>query len=95
MPGKLPALALAALLAAGLWSFLPPLAGREEPPPATRLTSDGGFKQNLQWSPDGKRLLLTRIHKGKMALWTMSADGGALTPLLVPDPDTPHFDGHW
>ena len=41
-----------------------------------RLTTDGSFKQNLQWSPDGKTLLLTRIHQGKMALWTMPAAGG-------------------
>jgi TolB protein len=26
-----------------------------------RLTTDGSFKQNLQWSPDGKTLLFTRI----------------------------------
>ena len=67
------------------------------PPPAqvVRLTRDGGFKQHLQWSPDGKRFLFTRIHKGKMGLWTMNADGGGLHPLLNPDPNTPHFDGCW
>ena len=57
-----------------------------EPPPVTRLTKDGDFKQHLQWSPDGKRFLFTRIHEGKMALWTMNADGSDLKPLLSPDP---------
>src|SRR6516162_7622621 len=63
---------------------------RAEP---VRLTRDAGFKQHLSWSPDGKNLLLTRIHAGKMALWTMNADGGDLKPLL--SVNTPHFDGHW
>src|SRR3954468_16757669 len=66
-----------------------------DPAPAVRLTNDGGFKQHLQWSPDGKRLLLTRIHEGKMGLWVMNADGGDLKPRLTPQPNTPHFDGHW
>jgi TolB protein len=64
-----------------------------EPIPV-RLTTDGSFKQNLQWSPDGKTLLFTRIHQGKMALWTMSADGGELKRLL-PEHKEPHFDGHY
>src|SRR4051812_24143725 len=59
-----------------------------------RLTADGSFKQHLQWSPDGKRFLFTRIHQGKMALWTMAADGTDVKRLL-PDLDQPHFDGHW
>ena len=59
----------------------------------TRLTRDGDFKQHLQWSPDGKRLLFTRIHAGKMGLWTMNADGSDLKRLLPPT--TPTFDGHW
>ena len=67
----------------------------EEPPSVTRLTKDGDFKQHLQWSPDGKRFLFTRIHEGKMALWTMNADGSEMKPLLTPNPNTPHFDGHW
>src|SRR5206468_336099 len=62
---------------------------------AVRLTRDGGFKQNLQWSPDGKRFLLTRIHKGKMGLWVLNAGGTGLRPLLDPVPADPHFDGHW
>src|SRR5436190_1076072 len=66
---------------------------RSEPEPV-RLTRDGGFKQHLQWSPDGKRFLFTRIHEGKMSLWTMSADGSDLKALL-PEQKTPHFDGHW
>src|SRR3712207_6114943 len=60
-----------------------------------RLTRDGSFKQHLCWSPDGKRFLLTRLHRGKMGLWAMNADGSGLKPFLAPAPDTPHFDGHW
>ncbi|QJW99602.1 TolB family protein [Frigoriglobus tundricola] len=60
----------------------------------TRLTTDGSFKQHLAWSPDGKTLLFTRIHKGKMALWTVPAGGGEMTRLL-PDHSEPHFDGHF
>src|SRR5262245_37833468 len=59
-----------------------------------RLSSDGSFKQHLQWSPDGKTLLFTRIHQGKMALWTMSAAGGEMKRLL-PEHKDPHFDGHF
>src|SRR6266404_5169736 len=58
-----------------------------------RLTTDGSFKQHLQWYPDGKKFLFTRIHQGKMALWTMAADGTEMKRLL-PDLDQPHFDGH-
>src|SRR5439155_25831848 len=57
-----------------------------------RLTRDGSFKQHLQWSPDGKKFLFTRIHQGKMALWTMNADGTGLKRLVTAD--TPHFYGH-
>src|SRR5262245_35220228 len=71
--------------------LLPPSASAGEP---QRLTLDGGYKQHLQWSPDGKRLLMTRIHEGQMALWVMNADGTDLKRLL-PDVRTPHFDGHW
>src|SRR5262249_13194720 len=75
--------------------FLGPLAplGGEPPPGPARLTTDGDFKQHLQWSPDGKKFLFTRIHDGKMGLWTMNADGGDLKPLLTQT--NPHFDGHW
>src|SRR6185312_3656146 len=59
-----------------------------------RLTTDGSFKQHLQWSPDGKTLLFTRIHQGKMALWTMPAAGGEMKRLL-PEHKEPHFDGHF
>src|SRR5271163_1126093 len=68
---------------------------RAAEPAVVRLTRDGGFKQHLSWSPDGKRFLMTRIHEGKMGLWTMNADGGDMKPLLTPAPNTPHFDGHW
>src|SRR5437870_456115 len=52
------------------------------PAEPARLTTDGSFKQNLQWSPDGKTLLFTRIHQGKMSLWTMPATGGEMKRLL-------------
>ncbi len=73
--------------------FLRPCAAGE--PSVVRLTHDGSFKQHLSWSPDGKRLLMTRIHEGKMGLWVMNADGSDLKPFLSPVPPTPHFDGHW
>jgi TolB protein len=83
--------ALAALALAGP----PPRAAAPPRPRVVRLTHDGTFKQHLCWSPDGKRFLLTRIHRGKMGLWVMNADGTRLKPFLDPDPKTPHFDGHW
>ncbi len=70
--------------------FLPALAAAD---PA-RVTADGGFKQHLQWSPDGKAFLLTRIHEGKMAVWTMTAEGKDAKRLL-PNHMMPHFDGCW
>ena len=60
----------------------------------TRLTTDGSFKQNLQFSPNGDTLLFTRIHQGKMSLWTLPAVGGDMKRLL-PDHAEPHFDGHF
>jgi TolB protein len=59
-----------------------------------RLTTDGDFKQHLVWSPDGQKLLFTRLHQGKMGLWLMNADGAELKPLL-PAEKNPHFDGHF
>src|SRR5262249_48982199 len=66
-----------------------------EPPTVVRVTTDGGFKQHLQWSPDGKRFLLTRIHEGQMGLWTMNVDGTDLRQLVTPERNTVQFDGHW
>lgn len=81
---------LTALLAQAL-ATMPSAHAIAEP---IRLTTDGSFKQHLQWSPNGQQLLFTRIHLGKMAIWVMSADGTSMTRLL-PDLDQPHFDGHW
>jgi TolB protein len=58
-----------------------------------RLTTDRDFKQHLTWSPDGKKLLYTCIHQGKMGLWTCDADGKGAAPLLKEL--LPHFDGSW
>src|SRR5262245_32270549 len=66
---------------------------RRDPPMPDCLTKDGDYKQHLSWSPDGKKFLFTRLHKGKMGLWIMNSDGTDLKPLL--NLDTPHFDGHW
>lgn len=61
-----------------------------------KITNDGSFKSHLAWSPDGKKLLFTRIHQGKMELCTVKAEKSAeVVPLVVPSPNTPHFDGHW
>src|SRR5437763_3544177 len=60
----------------------------------TRITKQRDFLQHLSWSPDGKKFLFTRIHKGQMGLWTCNADGGELKRLL-PEGSMPHFDGHW
>ena len=61
-----------------------------------KVTNDGSFKSHLVWSPDGKKLLFTRIHQGKMELCTVKAEKSAeVVALVVPSPNTPHFDGHW
>src|SRR5690348_3095053 len=40
-------------------------------PGPTRLVKLSGFLQHLQWSPDGKKFLFTRVnYGGKMGLWT-------------------------
>ena len=59
-----------------------------------RLTKDRAFKQHLSWSPDGKKLLCTRLYAGKMGLWTMDAAGGEWKALLGKDA-LPHFDAGW
>ncbi len=68
--------------------------GQPVSPKAQRLVKLPGFMQHLQWSPDGKKFLFTRIHAGKMGLWTVNIDGSELT-LLLPKANTPHFDAHW
>lgn len=80
------------LVLVALW-WLPPVQSDPSPTPL-RITSNKDFLQHLQWSPDGKRFLVTRIHAGKMGLWTLNVDGSDLK-LLAPAIDMPHFDGHW
>lgn len=61
-----------------------------------KVTNDGSFKSHLVWSPDGKKLLFTRIHQGKMELCNVKAEKSTeVVALVVPSPNTPHFDGHW
>lgn len=59
-----------------------------------KLTNNRDFLQHLSWSPDGKHFLVTRIHKGKMGLWTVTADGKEWKQVF-PSNKEPHFDGHW
>ena len=67
------------LLAIALVAAVVPAVRPADPAPVpVRITRDGSFKQHLQWSPDGKQLLFTRIHQGKMALWTINADGSGV-----------------
>jgi TolB protein len=59
-----------------------------------RITNLGDFIQHLSWSPDGKSFLLSRIHKGKLGLWTVGMDG-ASPQQLFPKESNPTFDGSW
>ena len=69
---------------------------QDAPLQMVKVTNDGSFKSHLAWSPDGKKLLFTRIHQGKMELCTVKAEKSAeVVPLVVPSPNTPHFDGQW
>jgi TolB protein len=63
-------------------------------PTAERVAVFRDFIQHLSWSPDGKRFLFTRIHAGKMGLWTMHVDGSEPKKLLADDAQ-PHFDAAW
>lgn len=80
----LPALCVALALAA-------PAAAQEKP---VSLTSWGDHLQNLTWSPDGKKFLVTRIHRGQMGLWTANADGSE-PRALFPKEINPTLDGGW
>src|ERR1700732_2114931 len=79
-----------------LWAFIcvHPRSSAVQSQEPVRVTRQGDFIQHLQWSPDGKKFLFTRIHAGKMGLWTMNEDGTDLKPLLA-KAAPPHFDGHW
>ena len=69
---------------------------QEAPSTLVKVTNDGSFKSHLVWSPDGKKLLFTRIHQGKMELCTVKAEKNSeVVALVIPSPNTPHFDGHW
>src|SRR5437870_1400598 len=83
-------LALPLLLA----GFAAGQGGNEKGPTPVRVWHTRDFLQHLSWSPDGSRFLCTRIHAGKMGLWTMNADGTDVKALLPKEP-MPQFDGHW
>ena len=69
---------------------------QEGPSQLVKVTNDGSFKSHLVWSPDGKKLLFTRIHQGKMEICTVKAEKSSeVVALVIPSPNTPHFDGHW
>jgi len=56
--------------------LLPTAAAALEPRPAAQV---GDFIQHLSWSPDGKSFLVSRIHKGKLGLWTIGTGGETVT----------------
>ncbi|GBD37610.1 Dipeptidyl-peptidase 5 [bacterium HR36] len=59
-----------------------------------RLTEDGDYKAHLAWSPDGSRIVFTRIHEGKMSLWLLHIASRQLTRLTSRDTG-PDFDPAW
>jgi TolB protein len=71
--------------------LLPTIAVAQEP---RRVTHFGDYIQHLSWSPDGKSFLVSRIHKGKLGLWTVGVDGATPNPLF-PKEINPTFDGAW
>jgi TolB protein len=60
----------------------------------TKLTNNKDYLQHLSWSPDGKYFLVTRYHKGKVGLWTVTVDGKDWKQVF-PSNKEPHFDGQW
>ncbi len=77
--------------------FLCPWAsgvGQDEADGPRRLTSDGSFKEKLAWSPDGRSILLTRIHEKKMGLWLLDLESRGMRRLFKHD-EAPDFDGYW
>jgi len=65
-----------------------------EPPPLTRLTSDGHFKQRPAWSPDGRQLLYTQHRAGKINLVLLNI-GDATPPQVITKGDLPEYDAVW
>jgi TolB protein len=91
-------LLLPALLITSALVSAPRTPTRAQPPAPAAVTAvttgNRDFLQHLCWSPDGSKFLVTRIHAGKMGLWTVSADGKEWKRLLGEN-EQPHFDGHW
>jgi TolB protein len=71
-----------------------PVAGLQNKDAIRRLTTDGDYKAHLSWSPDGSRIVFTRIHQGKMGLWSLRLADMALTKLSRRE-DGPDFDASW
>jgi len=46
--------------------------------PPRRLTTDGLYKKDVRWSPDGKRIAFARSHGGEFTIWTIAPDGTGL-----------------
>ena len=65
--------------------FIPLSAPRGLCGEPTRLTTDGSFKQHVQWSPDGKTLYFTKgpRHPNEAGLFAKPVGSGAET-LLIP-----------
>jgi len=66
----------------------------DEPTGWQRLTQDGDYKCHLAWSPDGSRIVFTRLHEGKMSLWLLHLDTRQITRISTRE-DGPDFDPSW
>jgi Tol biopolymer transport system component len=65
-----------------LWTIRPDGSGER------RLTSDGGAKRSVSWSPDGTRLLYTDTEDASTRIYTVGLDGSppaALSPAGATD----------
>ena len=54
-----------------------------------QVTSDGGSKRDVSWSPDGNRLLYTRSDASGGRVFTVRLEGGPPTALTPVEPNEP------